>query len=831
MADSSDTANTSNSVRPFVSSLVFNVALAAGFIVAFSILRPHFKRVYAPRTYAVEKGKRSPVIGSAFFAWIPAILKVPDEKIIQRTGLDTYMFLRSMRSMFIMFTVLGLLSAITILPANITGGNNNEGLSRLSMGNIKPESKKLWVHIVFFMIFVAWVVWNIFKELSVYIKLRMWWLTNQEHTNKVGSSTILVSSLPDNLVDKDDKLEGIFNVFPGGTKQIIVNRNVSELEAVVKDRDAKALKLEGLLTKYAVQCEQAYNKSVKKGGAYKEPKRPTMRESKIPFKGPKVDAITYLSTEIAKLNNQIDEMTEDLSKYKRQSSAFVLFNKQIAAHMSAQTVLDYKPFSMNSVSLDVYPEDIIWSNLNMNPYDRRIRSYISFAGTVGLTVVWTLLTAFLATLVQVKKLRTLGPFKNIPEDSKIMDIFSGIIPSVILAVLMALLPIILRLLLRLEGTPRTSEIELKLLGRFFFFQVWNVYLVTIFSSSILSIMAKSIGNPGEIVKQIEKSVPESATNILVYVLLLAFTGAAKEVLQMVPLFLRYILPKLFAKTPRAIINSLKPKDFDWGTSIPVHTLMFLMGFSYSFIAPIVNWFVAIYFALFYLVYRYQFLYVYNDANWCTGGLSFPKTVKQMFVGIYISEVYMLLMMVAKLKNEANPIIRVVFTALILLFTIGAHIYINDAYMPVINYLPIKRAMEVDQDPTLTTKLPDELVPQDEDLTPEQKIRKKIYAMYGSIIPVKLIDFILKKIPSILVKLTKLSKESDSSGNVADLADEEELRTIQIICEGTAINEKCTVTADTDFDLDEREADNRDEMQNINLSLRGTRTTLPINDTP
>ncbi|KAJ2118374.1 hypothetical protein GGF48_004601, partial [Coemansia sp. RSA 921] len=59
MADSSsvsDDSNTDdNSVSTFTSSLVFNIVVAAVIFIAFCVLRSRFKRVYAPRTYAVGK--------------------------------------------------------------------------------------------------------------------------------------------------------------------------------------------------------------------------------------------------------------------------------------------------------------------------------------------------------------------------------------------------------------------------------------------------------------------------------------------------------------------------------------------------------------------------------------------------------------------------------------------------------------------------------------------------------------------------------------------------------------------------------------------------------
>ncbi|KAJ2792341.1 phosphate metabolism protein 7, partial [Coemansia helicoidea] len=453
----------------------------------------------------------------------------------------------------------------------------------------------------------------------------------------VGASTIMVSPLPQALADSDERIQATFDLFPGGVRQVVVNRDCSALAELIEKRDGYAAKLEGLLTSYAVANEKARQKAAAKGTPPKEVKRPTMRESKVPFKGPKLDAFEFLSTQIGELNQQIADLGKDATQFKRKSSAFVLFRKQLAAHMAAQTVLDYHPFSMNTVSLDVNPDDVIWGNLNLNPYDRSIRGYISLGITVGLVIVWSLLTAALTTLVSIQNLKKLPGLKDMT-DSPFLGIFTGIIPAVLVAVVMALLPIILRLLLRLEGTPRKSEIELRLLNRFYFFQVWNVYLITIFTSSILTIAANGFNDPSSIIKLVPEKVPESATPILTYILLLAFTGAAKEILQMTSLALRYILPILFAKTPRKICAAEAPSEFDWGTTIPTHSLIFLMGFSYSFVSPIVNCFAAVYFGLFYLIYRYQFLYVYSDANWATGGLSFPKAVSQTMVGVYISEV-------------------------------------------------------------------------------------------------------------------------------------------------------------------------------------------------
>ncbi|KAJ2163559.1 phosphate metabolism protein 7, partial [Coemansia sp. RSA 562] len=696
-SDSDDTKDTSNSVVTFLASLVINIAVALVIFVTFCILRPRLRRVYAPRTYAVIKDKRPEPVSRGLFSWIPAVLRVPDTDIIQQSGLDTYMFLRSIRTMFIMFAVISIASAASILPVNVKGTMKLTGLNSLSMGNVDPRSNWLWVHIGFFAAIVWWSLWNIVGELRIYTHLRMWWLTHPNTVSKAGASTVLVSNVPKSLANDESRLRDLFSMFPGGIRQVFVNRI--------------------------------------------PPARPTTRNSWNIFA--KVDLFEHLAAEIAKCNRFIAKSANNMDSMERQSSALVMFNQQVGAHMAAQTVLDYRPFSMGQVTAGVNPDDIIWSNLEISPWSRRIRGYVTFAITVGLTLLWTIIAAALSSLVQVKSLANFEAFKWLRGNSVVLGIFSGVVPSLVLALLMSVLPYILRLLLYIEGTTTRSQIKLRMLHRLFFFQTWNVYLVTIFSSSIFQIAVKSVSEPGKIVELIQTQVPQSATNILTYVLLLAFIGAAKEIVQGVPLALRYLVPKLFAKTPRMMLKAEQPQDFKWEAAIPTHSLIFLMGFSYSFIAPIVNWFVMVYFGLFYLIYRYQFLYVYNDSTWATGGLSFPKSIKQILVGIYISEVYLLLMMVAKLHAGVNAIMRIVVAAGLIAVTVGAHLYINEVYMPAINHLPVKRAADVERTPALAREFPDVLDRSGdiEKMLPESQ--RCAYATFSSLVPAFVIKLVLR----------------------------------------------------------------------------------------
>jgi hypothetical protein len=77
--------------------------------------------------------------------------------------------------------------------------------------------------------------------------------------------------------------------------------------------------------------------------------------------------------------------------YPPTNTAFILFNNQLAAHIAAQTLIHGKPYRMSASQkhIEVAPGDVIWENLPMNNYDRRIRSILSWVVNIGLVITWS----------------------------------------------------------------------------------------------------------------------------------------------------------------------------------------------------------------------------------------------------------------------------------------------------------------------------------------------------------------------------------------------------------------------------------------------------------
>lgn len=236
-------------------------------------------------------------------------------------------------------------------------------------------------------------------------------------------------------------------------------------------------------------------------------KRPTHRlplfswmPFSLPLLGKKVDSIDWAREELATMNQELKHCRKVLARdvqhstrnppdasdgndsleakhssqtYPPLNSAFILFNQQIAAHLAAQALTHHEPYRMAGKFTNVAPEDVIWANLNMNPYEARFRTAVSWGITGGLIILWAFPVAFVGAISNIHSLCStyhwLQWVCNLP--SVVTGIISGILPPVFLALLMLVLPIILRLLARLEGIPQRTGIELSLMTRFFLFQI------------------------------------------------------------------------------------------------------------------------------------------------------------------------------------------------------------------------------------------------------------------------------------------------------------------------------------------------------------------------
>ena len=212
-----------------------------------------------PKTYLVPERERTEPPPATPWNLFFALMKFQDREIIKKCGLDAYFFLRYLQTLLVIFIPIAMVVLPVLIPLNYVGGlgqsvvdkniNDTEtripsGLDTLAWGNIAPKNQsRRWVHLTFALLVIIWVCTVFFAELRVYVKVRQDYLTSAEHRLRASANTVLVNSIPDKWLT-EEALRGLFDVFPGGIRNVWLTRDFSKLLDKIHKRDAIHQQLE-----------------------------------------------------------------------------------------------------------------------------------------------------------------------------------------------------------------------------------------------------------------------------------------------------------------------------------------------------------------------------------------------------------------------------------------------------------------------------------------------------------------------------------------------------------------------------------------------------------
>jgi len=219
-----------------------------------------------PKTYLVPEKERTEPPPRTPWGWLFAIFRFRDREIIKKCGLDAYFFLRYLQTLLVIFIPMAAIILPVLLPINYHGGRGGEyalefgnrstnsttinvkGLDQLAWGNVRPtKTNRYWAHLVLAIFVIIWVCGVFFSELRVYIKVRQDYLTSAEHRLRASATTVLVTSIPQKWLT-EEAIAGLYDVFPGGIRNIWINRKFDDLLDKIQERDKIFLKLESAET-------------------------------------------------------------------------------------------------------------------------------------------------------------------------------------------------------------------------------------------------------------------------------------------------------------------------------------------------------------------------------------------------------------------------------------------------------------------------------------------------------------------------------------------------------------------------------------------------------
>lgn len=151
--------------------------------------------------------------------------------------------------------------------------NDVGGLDVLAWGNVRPTANnRYWAHLILAVGVIGYTCWVFFDELRGYIRLRQAYLTSPQHRLRASATTVLITAIPSKWCTHE-ALDGLYDVFPGGIRNIWINRNFDELSNKIKERDKLARTLESaetsLIKKVKKAAQEKSQKDAKKTGKRK----------------------------------------------------------------------------------------------------------------------------------------------------------------------------------------------------------------------------------------------------------------------------------------------------------------------------------------------------------------------------------------------------------------------------------------------------------------------------------------------------------------------------------------------------------------------------------
>ncbi|KAK7423455.1 hypothetical protein QQZ08_009024 [Neonectria magnoliae] len=257
----------------FLTALGVAMVVFAVQILLFLFLRNKLARIFKPKTYLVPERERTEPPPRTPLGMLKTLWKFSDREIINKCGLDAYFFLRYLRTLLIIFIPICAIVMPILIPLNYVGGRGHQvdikdndsnrnssqptGLDTLAWANVSPKHTSRYdAHLLMAILVVIWVCGVFFFELRVYIKVRQDYLTSAEHRLRASATTVLVNSIPSKWLSEEG-LRGLFDVFPGGIRNIWLNRDLSKLLEKIGIRNKIHLQLESAETDLIKSAKKA----------------------------------------------------------------------------------------------------------------------------------------------------------------------------------------------------------------------------------------------------------------------------------------------------------------------------------------------------------------------------------------------------------------------------------------------------------------------------------------------------------------------------------------------------------------------------------------------
>lgn len=341
----------------------------------------------------------------------------------------------------------------------------------------------------------------------------------------------------------------------------------------------------------------------------------------------------------------IDHAMESAIGATMSSTGFVTFLDLTSVTCAATTPLTSKPQILD-VSVAPEPRDILWNNAHVSAKEiyrrERIVNFFLFIGAFFWIFPLAAIQAFakadyIARIPGLEWISTAG-------DGSVSRFVNGYLPVVALLTLILILPVIFELVARkYERRKTVSDVQASMLGRYFYYQIINIY-ITVTAGSLWQSLSDILDHPSNLLELLGQSLPSMVGYFVALLVTKILAGLPIVFLRVGALsrmlLLRSLTPQAEKVTQRELDEIYRPENVQYGWEFPAQLLVIMIVFTYAVICPVILPVGLLYYCFSLIVYKKQVLYVYQPV-YESGGAMFPGALQRTLFGLCCGQLTMI----------------------------------------------------------------------------------------------------------------------------------------------------------------------------------------------
>ncbi|KAM9704325.1 CSC1-like protein 1 [Menidia menidia] len=557
---------------------------------------------------SISSNVDDPEYESGFCSWLPYILRMDEEKIKERCGMDAVHYLSFQRHLIILLVVITVTSLAIILPVNMTGDllrSDPQSFGRTTIGNLKSGNDLLWLHTVFAVLYLTLTV----------VLLRLHTSQMKGMRRETARNTLFVCSVPKTATEEDIKTHFI-DAYPScQVCAVTLGYDVAKLMHLDKERMRAGKNL------------RFYERILEKTGE-RELFNPRLCGHLCCCSNcEKVDAIEFYSAKEKYLLEEVRQQAEVVPQHPLGIAFVTLQTEAMAKYIlkdfnalkcggtscccggEVQPSSRSKILKVNKwrVSVAPHPKSVYWENLSVHGFRWFFRYVmINF-------FLFFLLTFLTTPTIIINTIDKFNATKSI--DYLNSPIISQFFPTLLLWSFSALLPTIVYYSTLGEAHWSRSSEQLSMMHKLYFFLLFMVLILPSLGLTSLAVFFRWLFDKeflsGGKLRFECVFLPDQGAFFVNYVIAAGLVGSGMELLRL-PGLLLYTIRLMLARSAaeRKYVKQNQAYEFEYGAMYGWTLCVFTVIMAYSIICPIIVPFGLLYMLLKHMVDRHNLYFAY-----------------------------------------------------------------------------------------------------------------------------------------------------------------------------------------------------------------------------